>query len=1297
MAVWQRRRWLCWGLFLFLATGLGSGPLGLQSDVSADSGASRIVTSPPDAALIEMSAPDGADRVRIAGRPGSVAPNATVVALNLNTGTLATTRSTADGRFSLSAIGAAQTPFEVYATYAQPPFRTAPQDFQGIGTIVYNGAPTRHADGSASFVTSGSINGSSGHFVVEGTLQNVDLERGDPLRLDARLSLRSPAVTSRFDTLNYRVQAVLVLAPLADADGRPIFMPFDHLGYSPLLAPTGLGIKGVSNSIRPGYTDVPSSRIERDGNALTMDLSIVSDRSFRLPDGLYTVGLELFISRTQDAMQSLLDNDLLRAAGADGPRAEVAFPQWTGATIQVGSPETPRLPWTLLWNTLSDGSRGVVALEDQPHFSLRNKVVFDAPHFVIPPTDRRTGEPIPYRLEPFLPTLFQNNKANVHPPVVRLKLPSGQLSVSVEQPDGTIEDLGSAPLRQYRLGEGDAGAPSHRFGETSVMTPLELTTDDSTFDYVFTQYGRHRITMTGTVEDAYGHVYEGGGTYEVWVAEPLNVVELGTFLGTPFEVGDHYSPTVRVEPGVPADVNIDVRLHVNSSRTDVIEHSFTGRANRYGYFHPPMDADPLEIPAPGEYVADVTARYWAPDGKLWMGSRRGANVVETPNGQLVAHGRRGMDRVRLPDRPQWFFYNDYADLFRSIGAASPDFTFPTPFHTGDVVWSDNVMFDGVANGEIAPVVRLQDLRGDIADDIVARHSGYVDGNDGTIRELATLGELPMFTHAPITPSNPVPDDGDYRHWAYFYHTTMRPGVGVRAILSADDHGGIGKYWTFGDPYNLQPGSGPNGDLPGDIKLMFGGAVYRDLTKGINEYAIHSSMAVIIDRDDPLGERTAPPFRGAGGGPDGGPLLVIDDEEIDLFVTPTGVRPGEILELGDTFSFAGQFWPLLPSKLTVTVTSPSGEVRRLEGQANKVGFVYDPSWDFSVTEVGEWTVRVDGVHDGLISAGRVSEPYPRGGVLGSADGTYRFYVVPRASNTPELSANRVQPALSPLTLTGDLPDELADTDVHYTVTMPGFILDQGTLSSADGTFSYTYDPVALHEDFPNLDIRDQDNEGPTAQSVDTITLTFVASQGERHKTWRALLQGEALIQEAGQGLSFEAPLENLALNSPVRASRSLADNPPEMAVDGDFENWWGAGDDAPQWIEIDLGASSEVHEIRLAISQYPAGRTTHRVSIKAGRFDAYRLIHQFRGTTEDNQVLSFAPEEPLENVRFVRIDTVESPSWVSWREISVIGRPPSVDDGTDDSHPSGPDSDGDGVPDADDLCPTYPGSPEAQGC
>ena len=60
------------------------------------------------------------------------------------------------------------------------------------------------------------------------------------------------------------------------------------------------------------------------------------------------------------------------------------------------------------------------------------------------------------------------------------------------------------------------------------------------FDYHFTDYGEYAIEMTGTVEDIYGNQYDGGGTYTVYVAEPLDL-EPATLPMTPLQVGDTFN------------------------------------------------------------------------------------------------------------------------------------------------------------------------------------------------------------------------------------------------------------------------------------------------------------------------------------------------------------------------------------------------------------------------------------------------------------------------------------------------------------------------------------------------------------------------------------------------------------------------------------------------------------------------------------------------------------------------------------------------------------------------------------
>ena len=108
----------------------------------------------------------------------------------------------------------------------------------------------------------------------------------------------------------------------------------------------------------------------------------------------------------------------------------------------------------------------------------------------------------------------------------------------------------------------------------------------------------------------------------------------------------------------------------------------------------------------------------------------------------------------------------------------------------------------------------------------------------------------------------------------------------------------------------------------------------------------------------------------------------------------------------------------------------------------------------------------------------------------------------------------------------------------------------------------------------------------------------------------------------------------------------------MAVDGDPNTQWSAGGFPIQWIEVDLGAAYTIGEIRLTVGQWPSGDTVHQLWVGTTQ-DAMQLAYEFRGHEYDYDVLNFVPAAPQTNIRFVRIVTTESPSWVSWREIEVL--------------------------------------------
>jgi hypothetical protein len=120
-----------------------------------------------------------------------------------------------------------------------------------------------------------------------------------------------------------------------------------------------------------------------------------------------------------------------------------------------------------------------------------------------------------------------------------------------------------------------------------------------------------------------------------------------------------------------------------------------------------------------------------------------------------------------------------------------------------------------------------------------------------------------------------------------------------------------------------------------------------------------------------------------------------------------------------------------------------------------------------------------------------------------------------------------------------------------------------------------------------------------------------------------------------------------------ASASLSGSSPANAIDGNPETVWNAGAHPEQWIQIDLGKLTAVSSIRLIISQHPAGETVHQIWWGADA-NSLTLLHEFKDFTEEPGMLEFKPSTPQADIRYIKVATTQSPSWVAWREIEVIG-------------------------------------------
>ena len=110
---------------------------------------------------------------------------------------------------------------------------------------------------------------------------------------------------------------------------------------------------------------------------------------------------------------------------------------------------------------------------------------------------------------------------------------------------------------------------------------------------------------------------------------------------------------------------------------------------------------------------------------------------------------------------------------------------------------------------------------------------------------------------------------------------------------------------------------------------------------------------------------------------------------------------------------------------------------------------------------------------------------------------------------------------------------------------------------------------------------------------------------------------------------------------------------QLAIDGDLDSIWNSQQLAPQWFSITFDDFYLVDRIELVVTQLPAGPTTHEVWLGSGSDTRVLQARLIDVLTEDGQTLEIAIE-PARRLNEVLIVTLDSPSWVGWREVRVFG-------------------------------------------
>jgi hypothetical protein len=1104
--------------------------------------ASIIPSQPPRAELISFGPLNGLGEATVTGAPGAVLPSAHVFLVNLDTSHQDHVMSAADGSFSArifappgSNILIKHGPDHQY--WHIDPWEGIDQGSKGFLTIFpsttiyrpheHSAEPNRlplAAAGAIDVDTEAMTRTIGAAWTMTGTVGPVnDLHPGETITAETTIRLYSPAISDTTDvsTITLQIDPLSPWLMLFDDAGNPL--PYMNQAGSNRLTPTGFPILDGRRAEVAGLLEYePVEWQFKGGHIIEGSLTISMSLDASMPPGVYRPVLTLHF----DGLPSGADSDWRAAVlswmagwpaftfnsnGAALPPLEVKAQPNTGGR-EPTTAHSRRLIWYLQMDNASLGIRGAGAFQDREVFQPSSFVVNQGAPYILPPLDSFTGEPAVYRLEPYLPMISYGRGAEPGPPLIPFNLPGGQLCVVVHEPDGQQRDLGCEAFAQSISGDRSTLLGELlNYGAIEVSEYYGLTTANQNFAVTFDKPGYHLVEMHGWLEDVWGNVYEGGGAYEVWVAHTLDA-DPGLLPGTPLALGEALNPTVQVNPRLPAYVNLTVRHFPYSDPGLMQTYVVEGWANRFGTFAP--DGPPVRLNEPGEYRLDLFAEYVDPEsGEMYAAGATWGGVVMTPpeQAQLVVHGRRGSDNhSAIPNR--WFVFCDPNLQPPLVEGSTPHLL--NTYLNGDILWTYDIFLHDEPDciGDALMMnASLHDTVGTVEAAITERYqrAPIPVAAPGNFEQRALADALPLFSSTSSGgPVSLFPEETD--QIAYAYLSSQRPGVRVRETVSEDLQGS--GYWRLDQMYDNQPGAGVEGDLPNDFKYQFVGAVYRDLESGLSEYLGQGSGWVHLPYSDSIGTRVMPPFSGDGNGgwpATGGPIMTLKGEAIDMFILPTGVRPGAVLQLGDRFDFGGYLMPTLDSRVQVVVKAPNGMTRIVEGRANRVGYFYEPEEGFVVDEPGRWTARVTVWHDGQIGSGAPVNcdpadpfdptlPCPSGDVLGSADGQYAFYVVPPESPRLELTApargrRTFGEEVQPIPISGIVPAGMTDPVVDYTISMPGFILEEGQAQIAGDQFSLIFDPQSLHEDFPSLDLTSYHGMVPGLADTFSVGLLLTGQQ------------------------------------------------------------------------------------------------------------------------------------------------------------------------------------------------------------
>ncbi len=552
-------------------------------------------------------------------------------------------------------------------------------------------------------------------------------------------------------------------------------------------------------------------------------------------------------------------------------------------------------------------------------------------------------------------------------------------------------------------------------------------------------YGQYTVKATGWILDTSGNKYQAGGTYHFWIANRLTLAT-ATFQGMPYPIGTTYGRDIAFSPPVPAKVTVTATLYPSSDPTQVTSATWSGTASMGGVFGALQGSKTFTLSAPGEYSAHIVATYSDSSGTLWVSSMRHAGVVYDPNGPIVARGKK------------LAVGGNYLVQGNTMDEGYIDTTTDTehlmhinfPYNPGDVLM---IASDGQGADKIIPTMTYEFTANPQRND--AQLNGIGISN---VQIKTSNGYSPHMFPEYIT------------DLVYYYGSAARPGFMGRFLVGETSI--RAPYWPVSpNAFGGQINASPNGDSPGDIYRLLGAVVLRQ--KGAAPtYAGYIASAFLLPQGTNNNRVIAP----------GSEELTSSTGQVGR-VFLVGPRPGMTYPVGTSFGVALQIDPILPVNITVTMNYPDGRTAQTSGVSDAFGSFSGPT---------KFPLDIPGIYVYTISANWNGYPAVMPGLPSTGGEIYVLEAQPPAGATgiqiSTADGATFDPA-SGIHITGTS----SASQIHYTVVMPGAVLDQGNLTVTNGQFDYFFNPANLHTRAQTYDVVDRTTGKPELGDVVHLSL------------------------------------------------------------------------------------------------------------------------------------------------------------------------------------------------------------------